>query len=135
MQLSDLSLLLPLSKIKNALYMYMCLAEDIETQKKGCVFIVFRPSPSTQVCASAEERGFVQRLMSSIPIRVSAIHVCLYDDALSKIIKSVFLVAIGPEGRARTRIHTGMLFVARLSLDMFPFSRRSYLLSRCFYSV
>jgi hypothetical protein len=92
----------------NALYMYMCLAEDIETQKKGCVFIVFHPSPGTQVCASAEERGFVQRLMSSIPIRVSAIHVCLHDDAISKIIKSVFLVAIGPEGRARTRIHTGM---------------------------
>ena len=87
--------------------MYMTLAEDEETQKKGCVFIVFHPSPSTQVCASAAEREFVQRMMASIPVRVSAIHVCLHDDMLSKMIKTVFLVAIGPEGRTRTRVHIG----------------------------
>lgn len=87
--------------------MYQCLVEDEETQKKGCVFVVFHPSPGTQVCASAEERLFVQRLMESIPVRVSGIHVCLQDDALSKVIKAVFLLAIGPTGRARTRVHTG----------------------------
>ncbi|KAL3916776.1 MAG: hypothetical protein SGILL_005027 [Bacillariaceae sp.] len=92
------------SRIKNVLYMYTTLAEDEETQKKGCVFIVFHPSPSTQVCASAEERDFVQRMMASIPVRVSAIHVCLHDDMISRMIKTVFLVAIGPEGRTRTKI-------------------------------
>ncbi|KAL3904878.1 MAG: hypothetical protein SGARI_004717 [Bacillariaceae sp.] len=87
--------------------MYMCLAEDPETEKKGCVFIVFHPSPTTQVCANPEERAFVQRMMASIPVRVSAIHVCLQDDMVSRMIKTVFLVAIGSEGRTRTRAHIG----------------------------
>jgi hypothetical protein len=88
--------------------MYICLAEDEETQQKGCVFVVFHPNPASQVCASASEREFVQRMMASIPVRVSAIHVCLHDDMVSKMIKTFFLVAIGPEGRTRTRVHIGM---------------------------
>ncbi|KAG7345161.1 hypothetical protein IV203_032692 [Nitzschia inconspicua] len=107
------------SRIKNALYMYTCLAEDEETQKKGCVFIVFHPSPGSQVCSSSKERSFVRRLMESIPIRVSAIHICLHDDALSQVIKAVALLALGPEGRARTRVHTGSKTECQYSLQSF----------------
>mmetsp|Transcript_10957 Transcript_10957/g.19680 ORF Transcript_10957/g.19680 Transcript_10957/m.19680 type:complete len:550 (-) Transcript_10957:1047-2696(-) len=95
------------TRIRVALYVLMCVAEDIESQRRGLVAIFFQLSPNTKICTDTQERDFVLRFFEATPLRISAVHVCIPDDSISQMIKNLFLLAIGPERRARSRFHAG----------------------------
>jgi hypothetical protein len=89
-------------------------SEDEETQKRGCVFIFFQNSPTVQVFTDPQERQMFQRLFDTIPLRTSAIHVCLCDtggepDKFQKL-QANAMDSFGTEARSRIRLHTGEVY-------------------------
>jgi hypothetical protein len=90
------------------MYVLTSSAEDVETQRKGLVMVIYQPAQNAKVCTHPQERENVFRIMETIPVRISAVHLCIPDNSISRMIKAVMLVAIGPDRRARTRFHKGM---------------------------
>jgi hypothetical protein len=87
----------------------MAVAEDVETQQKGCVLVFFQSNPMTRVFSARSEREESRRNMSVFPIRVSAIHTCLPDNPAFSLIKAAVMASLNPEIRTRMRFHSGRL--------------------------
>ena len=94
--------------MKNLLYLYQVLAEDVESQKRGLVLISF-PSinfdPST--ISDPKAKRLIYECLDSTAIRIAANHICLPDKPWFRALGSMFLIASTPSVRVRTRLHHG----------------------------
>jgi hypothetical protein len=85
----------------------MSVAEDVETQRKGMVLLIYQPAPNAKVCMDRQERESVSTMLEAVPQRTSAVHICIPDNPVSQMLKAVVLISIGQDRRTRTRFHTG----------------------------
>jgi hypothetical protein len=81
--------------------------EDVETQRKGTVGVLYQSNPMTKVLSSGEERGMFRHVLSCLPTRYSGCHVCLPNSPLFSVVRAVGLAAAGPVIRAIIRFHKG----------------------------
>lgn len=114
------------TRMRCVFYIMQCLAEDEESQKLGTVAILYMRNmdlkdPIQSVWSETANRKEVLRLLGVMPIRISALHLCVpqlstTEGSLSESssagtifrwIKALLLLAIGPEGRKRLRLHIG----------------------------
>mmetsp|Transcript_7848 Transcript_7848/g.13889 ORF Transcript_7848/g.13889 Transcript_7848/m.13889 type:complete len:481 (-) Transcript_7848:41-1483(-) len=112
------------AKFRVARYILMAAAEDEETQKKGLVFFFYQMDSSSMVFHDEQEQVMFSRLFESVPLRVSALHMCLPDDASPQIlqVKHRAMRSFGPVARVRARFHVGTHSVVQSSIETFGIS-------------
>ncbi|KAG7373864.1 hypothetical protein IV203_012959 [Nitzschia inconspicua] len=98
-----------LFQIRMLLYFSSIIAEDEESQRKGFVAVI---APSVNLWnvyrrAHSEEQGDAADLYQGMPVRISAMHLCLPDGRDGKQLRALFfLKLIGETNRLRMRIHS-----------------------------
>lgn len=85
--------------------------DDIDVQRRGVVFLFWMHSFRFD---DLKVRSFVhKKLIAAIPFRISAMHCYIPVNGkqqltqLCNMVKTMYLLAIGPKLRSRLRIHTG----------------------------
>jgi hypothetical protein len=84
--------------------MLMTAAEDVETQKRGCIFVGYNMGKDRKVDRTAA--ATILRLRNLVPLKVVSSHYC-YDDLKMRPMMTVATLIIGRHGRARFRHHYG----------------------------
>jgi hypothetical protein len=97
--------------MKTLLYIFHCLSEDLESQKRGIIMISF-PSinfdPST--ISEPKAKQLILEVLASIGVRITANHLCFPDKPWFRALGSLFMMASTPSVRVRTRLHYGKYF-------------------------
>ena len=87
--------------------MHCTMAEDLQTQIHGYVFVNYQIGNFEYDPPPDLFKGGTNLFMQGSPVRVCAFHMCL-DHPIMKAIARVVLAASGAEVRARSRMHEGM---------------------------
>jgi hypothetical protein len=95
------------SQVKYDLINLMAVAEDVETQQKGCVLVFYQSNPSIRVFSTRSLREETRQTLSVFPIRVCALHTCLPDNPAFSLVKAAVMASSTPEVRTRLRFHSG----------------------------
>lgn len=97
--------------MKTILYIFHCLSEDLESQKRGIIMISF-PSinfdPST--ISDPKAKRLISKILESTGIRITANHLCFADKPWFRALGALFMMASTPSVRVRTRLHYGKHF-------------------------
>jgi hypothetical protein len=96
--------------MKIALNTFMAAAGDVETQQKGMVGVFYQSNQSARTFDTISDRVETRRTFSCIPLRVSAVHVCVPDSPAFSLIKAVAMASVAPEVRLRMRFHSGEMW-------------------------
>jgi hypothetical protein len=106
--------------IRLAIYLYgTVVAEDVETQRKGVVFCIWPEGTKTLIISDLDEQKGIQRMMSALPIRISAAHICLPEEPISQLLQALLLLSMPKDERTRTRMHIGKPTECRYKLLTF----------------
>jgi len=105
-------------------YVYMLfsiMSEDISTQRNGMVYIgMLNMSISTTSDRySGNQKPRLREMYEAIPLFWGAVHLCVPDEPIYRLITSLFMVWIGKEGRKLLRIHRGNRIECCYSLRSF----------------
>ena len=94
--------------MKLLLYMFHCLSEDEESQKRGIVMISFpciNFDPST--ISEPKAKKLIFEVLQSIGIRISANHICFPEKPWFRALGALYMMASTRDVRVRTRLHFG----------------------------
>lgn len=97
--------------MKLLLYMFQCLSEDEESQKRGIVMISFpciNFDPST--ISKPKAKKLIFEVLQSIGIRIAANHICFPDKPWFRALGAMYMMASTRDVRVRTRMHYGKHF-------------------------
>ena len=104
-------------------YFYYIASNDVETQRKGMVFIGWAEGDftSTPMPLSTESRRLYRCMLRGMPVRRTAVHFCVPDTLYFRLLSSFFVTVIVPSGGSnslvRSRLHVGtFIFVQRYHL-------------------
>jgi len=118
----------PSNRLKASIYMWMILAEDQENQKRGLVLIALKMGSIDLRKSNRALAKEVPRVVSWLPIRVSALHFCS-DDSMSGAFFRLVVLGVPADSRARIRFHKGTyteimytLLGFGIPVDLIPFS-------------
>ena len=97
--------------VKLFTYVFQVVSEDIETQKRGVIFIFSSDENALNVISSSKTEYSLYREGS--PVRRSCTHFCLPENnPKMRIVRAIMMLAMSREERVRTRIHMdGKIFV------------------------
>mmetsp|Transcript_20007 Transcript_20007/g.36122 ORF Transcript_20007/g.36122 Transcript_20007/m.36122 type:complete len:474 (-) Transcript_20007:61-1482(-) len=109
------------TKIRLYLYVFLVVSEDVKTQQKGLVELIWPSGHLLQGIQDKEMTKESQRLNDGVPIRVSGFHLCLPsgNDFLNRVFKQLLLMMIGTELRRVARIHNGTLIECEYVLQSY----------------
>jgi len=123
------------TRLRMSLYCMMHVAQDVQTQRKGAVGIAMFHNVS--IDDLQKRRMCHKRLVESVPIRFSAIHLCLPQENhspsqmdttqsssttttnLLHLIKAMFVMSLGTRPRRQLRIHVGSFMECMYALQSF----------------
>ena len=94
--------------MKMLLYIFNCLSEDLESQKRGIVMVSFpciNFDPST--ISDPKAKQLIGQILEAIAIRISANHLCFPDKPWFRALGALFMIASTQSVRVRTRLHYG----------------------------
>mmetsp|Transcript_22607 Transcript_22607/g.42049 ORF Transcript_22607/g.42049 Transcript_22607/m.42049 type:complete len:334 (+) Transcript_22607:536-1537(+) len=93
-------------------------------KRKDLSFFFYQMDSSSMVFHDEQEQVMFSRLFESVPLRVSALHMCLPDDASPQIlqVKHRAMRSFGPVARVRARFHVGTHSVVQSSIETFGIS-------------
>lgn len=81
---------------------------DEQTQVKGMTFVMFPCEELIESVGDAHERGELIRWGKSMPVRISAFHICLRNaNPIDHVVKACTLLILPKQYRARVRVHIG----------------------------
>jgi hypothetical protein len=91
---------------------YLCfsvLSVDVTTQHLGVVSVAsFTLGAEAFMRKELRECSrFIKRFFAAVPLRWSAAHLCIPDDPIYHVLKSLCLFLLGVKGRSMLRIHVG----------------------------
>mmetsp|Transcript_5846 Transcript_5846/g.12036 ORF Transcript_5846/g.12036 Transcript_5846/m.12036 type:complete len:468 (-) Transcript_5846:199-1602(-) len=98
------------SMMKMLLYIFHCLSEDLESQKRGIVMVSFpciNFDPST--ISDPKAKRLISQILEAIGVRISANHLCFPDKPWFRALGSLFMMASTQSVRVRTRLHYGSI--------------------------
>jgi len=108
--------------LKFLLYLCWTATEDLETQQKGAVFVLWPYSEENKTPANSNEEddaaklkqyitgqgsGNASRLESSIPVRIASIHFCAQNKAIHRSLCPLFYFGLISIYKTRFIIHSG----------------------------
>jgi hypothetical protein len=91
------------------LYVFSVASDDLLTQRDGGVALLLSWSQNAAdlfVVDPATQAATVE-MVATLPIRFSGVHLCLDDQPIAHVVKSVQLISSGKEIRRNTRVHVG----------------------------
>jgi hypothetical protein len=95
-------------QLKAYFYFWMSAAEDIESQQKGVVFLVWPGNNShARNTPSEKDRALHTKCNAAAPIRVVAVHFCLPDEPFFHLLRSIMAMTLGMTYRLRLKFHVG----------------------------
>ncbi|KAL3935648.1 MAG: hypothetical protein SGARI_002886 [Bacillariaceae sp.] len=89
--------------------MFYVVTDDVETQRRGVVFIIW-PGPTNDLkLASPDKKEHVtgQRIFGYSPIRICAFHFCIREGPMASMIKAGLTLMLGSDNRSRVRFDSG----------------------------
>jgi hypothetical protein len=90
-----------------ALYMFTLASDDEVTRQLGLVLIV-APNCEQQAVIDPKDHWKVAELMQSIPLRLTAIHVCLPNASpVFHLFRATTVLLFGRDQRVRAKVHIG----------------------------
>jgi hypothetical protein len=101
--------------VKLCIYLFWVAAEDVESQRKGVVF-VFWPGSATYNASLPDPKEHIEgsKVAEAVPFRPVAYHVCFPDTSVFRIIRSALTLMFGGN-RLRMRFHNGKEIESNLS--------------------
>jgi len=102
---------------RSTLYLlWAVLGEDVTTQIKGAVVLIYPPAGEDGEKFRREEAMILNRVITDFPIRYSAFHFAIPDSPLYNVVRSLSLALIGAKSRRVCRMHTGSLLEVSYTL-------------------
>ncbi|KAG7373943.1 hypothetical protein IV203_013038 [Nitzschia inconspicua] len=97
------------TRVKVYLYMFSAASDDIETQRRGIVFVIW-PGPTNDLQLSfpdPKENATGAKIFASAPIRICAMHFCLRDGPVARFIRACLTLMVGKDNWSRIRFDAG----------------------------
>jgi hypothetical protein len=99
--------------VKLFTYVFQVVSEDIETQKRGVIFIFSTNDDAIELLSDPEAKKEYSVYREGSPVRRSCTHFCLPENnPKMSIVRAVITMAMPREERVRTRIHMEGKFLA-----------------------
>jgi hypothetical protein len=108
-------------RVQMGLYLWQCVSDDYDTQILGCVLVQFFHKFSRQYANDIEDKRQLGRLLQCLPVRLTAIHVCLPDSPWYHCIMATYMMLCPKSRRHRHRIHVGASNTAYIATIFLPF--------------
>ena len=90
----------------------MIAAEDVESQQKGVVFLVWPGgSQSIKNIPSQKDRTLHMKCNDAAPIRIAAVHFCFPNEPFYHFLRSIMTMTLGQSYRLRLKFHVGKFTV------------------------
>lgn len=98
----------PFIRLKTYFYFWMSAAEDVESQRKGVVFLVW-PGANSSVrnIPSQKDRLLHMQCNDAAPIRIAAVHFCFPNEPFFHFLRSIMTMTMGVTYRLRLKFHVG----------------------------
>jgi hypothetical protein len=109
-------------QIRSILYFFAVISEDDETQRHGMIYIFTARADNIGISVEdfrlPETRSAYEKLSLCMPVRTSALHVCLeeqegsplaVENALYRTLRAFVILMLRNNTRVRTRVHQGEL--------------------------
>lgn len=98
----------PSIRLKAYFYFWMSAAEDVESQQKGVVFLVW-PGNNSHVknIPSQKDRALHMKCNAAAPIRITAVHFCFPNEPFFHLLRSIMAMTLGLTYRLRLKFHVG----------------------------
>jgi hypothetical protein len=105
--------------LKVFLYTFLVVSEDIETQKKGVIFIFSTDEKAVNMVQDIKDRKEYALYREGSPVRRSCTHFCLPENNTKmKHIRAIMMLAMSEEERVRIRIHMdGKYYILNNRID------------------
>ena len=101
----------PFVRLKAYFYFWMTAAEDVESQQKGVVFLVWPGgSQSIKNIPSQKDRILHQKCNDAAPIRIAAVHFCFPNEPFYHFLRSIMTMTLGRSYRLRLKFHVGKFY-------------------------
>jgi len=98
----------PTLRLKTYFYFWMTASEDVESQQKGVVFLVWPgPNESLGRIPNPTDRSLHQKCNDAAPIRIVAVHFCVPNKPFFHLLRSIMTFTLGLHYRLRLRFHVG----------------------------
>lgn len=97
----------PTAKVKFCLYMAQVMNQDLESQQKGFVLVMFSGDHAGFKLPNEGDDRAAKQLQESFPIRYSALHGCFPDTPVFRIMQAIQTLASSKDHRLRLRFHVG----------------------------
>jgi hypothetical protein len=106
------------SQVKFYLYMFYAVVDDVETQRRGVVIVIWPgPTNDLQMCfPHPRESSTGGKIFAFSPIRVCAIHFCVRDGPVARFIRASLTLMVGSENRSRLIFDSGKYFSGKLNV-------------------
>ena len=93
--------------MKIFLYIWTVASNDIATQQKGAILILWDGRKDMTLPRPSEQQ-LVRKIFRVIPVRICGIHFCFPDSPFYRMVKAIFALTVGAaEHRNRLRFHVG----------------------------
>lgn len=92
--------------VKLFTYVFQVVSEDVETQKRGVIFIFSTDEDALQMISNTSDKTEYSMYREGSPVRRSCTHFCLPENnPKMRTVRAVLMLAMPREERVRTRIH------------------------------
>jgi len=107
----------PCIRLKAYFYFWMAASEDIESQQKGVVFLVW-PGTSSSVLnlPCRNDRILHMKCNQAAPIRIAAVHFCFPNETFFHLLRSMMAMTLAINYRYRLKFHVGEVTELRYHL-------------------
>jgi len=98
----------PCIRLKAYFYFWMSASEDVESQQKGVVFLVW-PGNTTMArnIPNQRDRALHMKCNNAAPIRIAAVHFCYPNASFFHLLRSIMAMTMSVSYRLRLRFHVG----------------------------
>lgn len=95
-------------RYKMLYYLLWTAADDVETQLKGIVVIIWPVSDITQHLHNKDDMMKLQKkILKGSPVRVCAFHFCVPDSPIFHLLRTIFTLTLDRDKRSRLKFHVG----------------------------
>uniref|UniRef100_A0A7S4AGI2 DUF6824 domain-containing protein n=1 Tax=Pseudo-nitzschia australis TaxID=44445 RepID=A0A7S4AGI2_9STRA len=97
----------PTLRLKSYFYFWMSASEDIESQQKGVIFLVWPGTDGMRQIPNQTDRTLHDKCNAASPIRIAAVHFCLPNTPFFHLLRSIMARTLGKTYRLRLKFHVG----------------------------
>lgn len=98
----------PFTRLKAYFYFWMAASEDLESQRKGVVFLVWPGNfANVRKIPNQRDRALHTKCNDAAPIRVAAVHFCFPNEPFFHLLRSIMAMTMSLTYRLRLKFHVG----------------------------